>query len=95
MELLERSFNICTPWGNTSKKLKNFVDSDFHWLSESDKISLFKELKEEYMAMTLDYKAMSDEYYRILTLKCKDCESEARLQLAKESFSKLCIETNN
>jgi len=99
MELLEKGFDLCTPYGNSNKKLKDFDKNDFCWLSERDRINLLAEMKEEYHAMVLDYKTMTDEYYRILTLKCKDCDSEARLNYAKAQFEKIalnfCVSNNN
>lgn len=90
MDLLEKGFDLITPYGGNYKKLKDFDKNDFCWMSEKDRINLLAEMKEEYYAMALDYKAMTEEYYRILTLKCKDCDSEARLKLANIKFEMLC-----
>ena len=87
MELLEKGFDLCTPYGNTNKKLKDFENYDFCFMSEKDKNNLLVELKEEYQSLILDNQAMKEEYYRSLTLKCKDCDSEARLKLAQQSFN--------
>lgn len=87
MVLLEKKFNLCTPCGNTSKKLKDFDKNDFCWISERDKNNLLAELKEEYQSLILDNQAMKEEHYRVLTLKCKDCDLEARLKLAQQSFN--------
>ena len=86
MELLEKGFSLCTPSGNTNKKLKDFSDSDFCFLSESDKIKLLQEYTEEYKALKHTYDACEEEYYRLKVLKCKDCDSEARLKLASLDF---------
>lgn len=86
MELLEKNFNLCTPYGNTNKKLKDFADSDFCFLSESDKIKLLQEFKEEYQALKHTYAACVEEYYRLKVLKCKDCDSDARLMLDSIGF---------
>lgn len=58
-----------------------------------------KDCEREYNRMAQQYKAVvkqNDELQSALMQKCKDCDSEARLQLAKETFEKLsanyCIE---
>lgn len=86
MDLLDKGFDICTPWGSVHKKLKDFDENDFYWLSDREKVPLLNELKEEYQSLVLDNEAMREEHYRVLTLKCKDCDSEARLKLASLEF---------
>ena len=86
MDLLEKGFDLCTPYGNTNKKLKDFADSDFCFLSESDKIKLLQEYTEEYKALKHTYDACEEEYYRLKVLKCKDCDSDARLMLANIGY---------
>ncbi len=89
MGLLEKEFNLCTPWGTENKKLKDLDKNDIYWLKDLDKIELLLELKEEYLTLVLDNEAMKEEHYRVLTLKCKDCDSEARLKLASLDLKKL------
>lgn len=86
MELLNKGFDLCTPYGNTNKKLKDFADSDFCFLSDSDKIKLLQEFKEEYHTLLHTYKACEEEYYKLTVLKCKDCDSDARLMLASIGY---------
>ena len=61
-----------------------------------------KDCEREYKRMAQQYKAVvkqNDELQSALMQKCKDCDSEARLELAKETFEKLsanyCIERKN
>ena len=86
MKLLNKGFDICTPYGTSHKKLKDLDKNDIYWLKDLEKIELLSELKEEYKSLVLDNEAMKEEHYRILTLKCKDCDSEARLKLASLDF---------
>ena len=86
MDLLDKGFDLITPYGSNNKKLKDFADSDFCFLSESDKIKLLQEFKEEYQALKHTYDACVEEYYSQKVLKCKDCDSDARLMLANIGF---------
>ena len=86
MELLNKGFDLCTPYGNTNKALKDFADSDFCFLSESDKIKLLQEFKEEYQALKHTYDDCVEEHYRFVNQKCKDCDSDARLMLASIGY---------
>lgn len=86
MELLEKEWEINFPYGNTQKKLKDISNGDFWWLSEKDKVKLLQELNEEYKSLKHTYAACEEEYYRLKVLKCKDCDSDARLMLASIGF---------
>lgn len=86
MDLLEKEFDLCFPYGNKLKKLKDFADSDFYWLSDEDKTKLLQEYTEEYKALKHTHDACVEEYYKLTVLKCKDCDSDARLMLNSIGF---------